>query len=419
MAVHVQMTLLSYAASTQHVSEIGCAIFLRCRGFDKKKAGRSDKIASWIWGAKPRHENLEGFAQGPAEEKRALVEKFRRDIHQLFKKSPTGTISAFKAENTWQEKGANFLRAFYDDLNDSKLPACYFLDSSAGDFRRQDFLRAFFKENGTLHVCPVCDESGSYTSSGGKVRTDIEHYFPQRWYPHFACHPFNLIPICHICNAAVHGDKDPLQLTKNRRLELQDIVLPYRGRGLGTVTRLKVELNEKQSATFQDLVSIDENNYDTQICMLKMMYNIPNRWNKDERIDKVGEALFRRMRQFLRGSYELSGGDSLRPVLWNALHQLVYFLHTSSGKHYEGGDYGKDPFAFAMKWLLVEILREEEQHIKVATEESLTIAEPFSLPLLCELAKWLGQDVKSSDEYAAVAAMLIRLASDESSVEAT
>jgi hypothetical protein len=305
----------------------------------------------------------------------------------------------------------------YDDLNDSKLPACYFLASQAGDFHRQDFFRAFLKENGTLHVCPVCDESGSYTSSRGNIRTDIEHYFPQSLYPHFACHPYNLIPICHLCNSAIHGDKDPLQLDKNNRLELQEIVLPYRGLGLGTVTRLKVELNDVQSATFKELISTDEENtYYTQIRTLERMYEVPSRWNKHHEIDKVGEALFRRMRQFLRGSYELSGGNSLRPVLMDALHQLVYFLHTAGEKDYERGDYGKDPFAFAMKWLLVEILKEENKQMDLTLGESLNVTNLFSLPLLHELADWLGQDAESNDEYVAVAVRLIRLASGESSV---
>jgi len=29
-------------------------------------------------------------------------------------------------------------------------------------------------------------------------------------YPHFACHPYNLIPICYSCNSSIKGLKDPL-----------------------------------------------------------------------------------------------------------------------------------------------------------------------------------------------------------------
>jgi len=87
------------------------------------------------------------------------------------------------------------------------------------------------------------------------------------------------------------------------------------------------------------------------------------RWNAHNDIDKVGETLFRRMRQFLRGSHELPIGgspESAWSVLQFALYQLVYSLHTEGEEGYRGGDFGKDPFAFAMKWLLVTILNEEK-----------------------------------------------------------
>lgn len=436
-AVSVQMTLLTYAASesSQDLSEERCAAYLQANGFDAIKQDRSRNIAQWIWSLKERHEPLIGFAAGPFEEKCRLVERLQYETQLLSaQESPRGIVnivdiprnspqkqgnSRRNREKSWQEQGADFLRRFYYELSKTKLPKYLFSESDAEDFSRQGFLRAFMAENKALYVCPVCDESGSYTSSEGEIYTDIEHYFPQSKYPHFACHPYNLIPICHLCNSAIHGDKDPLQpVNSSSRLQLQDIVLPYRDLSLGTVTRLNIVLdNASQSATFDSLVSTETgNSFSTQIDSFAWLYKIPKRWNEHNDIDKVGETLFRRMRQFLRGAHELAIGNSPKsvwPVFEYALYQLVYSLHTQGEEGFEGGDFGKDPYAFAMKWLLVTILNEESFLSGQDHEDGQNDRSEFQFPLLNELAHWLGQNMSSKDEYIACATMLIKMLSDE------
>jgi hypothetical protein len=170
------------------------------------------------------------------------------------------------------------------------------------------------------------------------------------------------------------------------RLRLEDIILPYRGFGLGTVTRLIIAPDDTaQSATFADLVStVPGKSYKTQIDTFASVYEIPQRWNEQNGIDKVGEMLFRRMRHFLRGTYELAisnSPESIWSVLEYALYQLVYSLHTQGEEGYKGGDFGKDPFAFAMKWLLVTILNEETQFAGqegISSENTLEY-HPFSV----------------------------------------
>jgi hypothetical protein len=84
-------------------------------------------------------------------------------------------------------------------------------EPGASPFGRQGFLQAFTDANRDLYVCEVCDESGYYTIVEGNLRTDIDHYLPKSRYPHFACHPYYLIPICKACNQVVKGTKDPLE----------------------------------------------------------------------------------------------------------------------------------------------------------------------------------------------------------------
>jgi hypothetical protein len=428
--VDLQMVLLFYAASesSQNLGVEQCTAYLQVNGFDATKQSRSPNIAQWIWRSKDRREPLIGFAAGPFEDKHKLVERLQRETQLLSaQESPGGVVNIVdiprsthrNQEKSWQEQGADFLRMFYNELSKAKLPGYLFSDPEAKDFSRKDFLVAFLAENNALYVCPICDESGSYTSSGGEIYTDIEHYFPQSKYPHFACHPYNLIPICHLCNSAIHGAKDPL-LPDNSgsRLQLHDIILPYHKLSLGTVTRLNIMLdNASQSATFDSLVStVSGKSYKTQIDSFDWMYEIPSRWNAHNDIDKVGETLFRRMRQFLRGSHELPIGvtpETVWPVLRYALYQLVYSLHTKGEYGYEGGDFGKDPYAFAMKWLLVTILNEERPLSGQDNQDKQDDQSEFHFPLLKELARWLGQDMNNKDEYITCAEILLKMLIDE------
>jgi hypothetical protein len=122
------------------------------------------------------------------------------------------------------------------------------------------------------------------------------------------------------------------------------------------------------------------------------------------------------MRQFLRGSFELPVGNSpvsVWPVFRYALYQLVHSLHTNDEEGYNGGDFGKDPYSFAMKWLLVTILNEERLYLEQNKEDEQNDQSEFHFPLLKELAHWLGQDMNNKDEYIMCAEMLIKMLSGE------
>jgi hypothetical protein len=68
------------------------------------------------------------------------------------------------------------------------------------------------------------------------INRDELYYLPESAYPHLACHPFNLIPVCHHCNAMIKGKANPLQGSSRDWLSVEDIFLPYRETGLGART---------------------------------------------------------------------------------------------------------------------------------------------------------------------------------------
>lgn len=51
-------------------------------------------------------------------------------------------------------------------------------------------------------VCPYCNRSYIVTLKKGKVRPQLDHYYPKAKYPYLALSLYNLIPSCGTCNQA-------------------------------------------------------------------------------------------------------------------------------------------------------------------------------------------------------------------------
>lgn len=53
-----------------------------------------------------------------------------------------------------------------------------------------------------ITVCPYCNRLYIMTLRSGKVRPQLDHFFPKSKYPYLALSLYNLIPSCNICNMA-------------------------------------------------------------------------------------------------------------------------------------------------------------------------------------------------------------------------
>lgn len=63
-----------------------------------------------------------------------------------------------------------------------------------------DYTKYVFVENIDIKTCPYCNRNYIFIYDEGKIRPEIDHFFPKSHYPYFAMSYFNLIPCCHICN---------------------------------------------------------------------------------------------------------------------------------------------------------------------------------------------------------------------------
>ena len=280
------------------------------------------------------------------------------------------------------ESGGDFLRRFYVDLcSPTGLPGYIFFEPGAISFGRQDLLIAFKEANHHLHICAVCDETGYHTTLGGHIFAEIDHYLPESMYPHLACHPFNLIPICHYCNAMIKGKANPLQGWSSDRLGVEDIFLPYRETGLGSRTYLQIRLGRALTeAEFGELRPREESNLHSRLEGFRRVYKIPDRWC--QRVDQIGPQLLKRIREFLRG---IPVNALNARSLLNELDELLYSIHQ---------DQGSEPFACAKMWWLAALINDE---VEPATRRRQH-ASGLTSPLLEEIGAMLQLDRRAGGD---------------------
>ncbi|MDD7793716.1 HNH endonuclease [Clostridium sp. 'White wine YQ'] len=61
-----------------------------------------------------------------------------------------------------------------------------------------------------LKVCPYCNRQyiTPIYSEAGKMRADLDHFFPKSRYPYLSMSIFNLVPSCKFCNSSLKGKKE-------------------------------------------------------------------------------------------------------------------------------------------------------------------------------------------------------------------
>ena len=57
-----------------------------------------------------------------------------------------------------------------------------------------------FVEELNIKTCPYCNRNYTFVVKKGKLRPEIDHFYPKTLYPYLAVNYFNLIPSCQTCN---------------------------------------------------------------------------------------------------------------------------------------------------------------------------------------------------------------------------
>lgn len=427
--VLLQLFLLYHAASTPTINAHTCERFLSHKKFFQ---GRSKKIVDWLWqpGTTKRHKHLKNFAssfEAKSNEERDKEQQTKIDwclcllseAASLYGLTypPLEVMNFFGDDNNpecdeknapnWKREAKCFLLYFYSEYlqTNKKFPVEFFSDPEATEFGRQDILAAFLKENQHLEVCAFCDESRYYTQDEKSTYTSLDHYFPKSHYPHFACHPYNLIPTCPFCNSSIKGEHDPFIDTSGRRRTLSKYSLPYRNEGRGHDSYLEVSLG-RGSVPFEitkirprkdNAGNIDPEIYQA-IEILTQVHNIPGRWITATEIHKISETLYRRMRQFFCNGQNIPPNFDMSPIIvYDMLKRLLYYINEE--------DRQRDPFAFAMTWMLVALINDElRPFIEKKPNYSYSV-------LWEEIIDWFGQNPVNNTKQNMIADSLLAIPS--------
>jgi len=77
-----------------------------------------------------------------------------------------------------------------------------------------------FVEKLGVDTCPYCNRNYTFVVRRGKLRPEIDHFYPKTIYPYLAVNFFNLIPSCQTCNKTKSNDMNfdwinPYDIQKN------------------------------------------------------------------------------------------------------------------------------------------------------------------------------------------------------------
>jgi hypothetical protein len=137
--------------------------------------------------------------------------------------------------------------------------------------------------------------------------------------------------------------------------------------------------------------SLDRAAIEEAIALQQELYQIPGRWQKPGAMLKISDTLFRRMRHFIGDGQTIITGSDMQVEVYNALKQLLYYLDQE--------DQQKDPFAFAMTWILVALLQGK-----------------YTQALVEEVNSWTGQSLEESKKRHEHAEGLLKIVQESQNI---
>lgn len=162
-------------------------------------------------------------------EKERVLEAYKHDIDFYEHLNDENfTFAYFDLCEETQDKVKPLMEYCYDLLQSPGLPlrpTSPTVKKRKPKITRQRLVDEFWKRNeDVLSVCACCD-GPSHRITLKKAYGHADHFFPRSKYPFLSIHPYNLVPICTICNSFFKIDKDPLENHKHETL--LDTYHPY------------------------------------------------------------------------------------------------------------------------------------------------------------------------------------------------
>lgn len=238
---------------------------------------------------------------------------------------------------------SNCLKPFYEFLGRSGYPPEIMAPVKEGGFCREDIINGFINSNPFIqYVCPSCDYVFSYipdqTNPQGYT---IEHQFPRSLYPAICLNPYNLIPMCYVCNQK-KGSKDPLCPPCE-----PPFTIPYNE----VLHSIKRPIRDNANLVFSTSTAVEIMQFEptkegiTQnaIAGYSTLYAIPDRWQFDRiRVTNRADSNIRWALRVLSNNFKTEIDNE---VLWQAVELAIEEMEGKFG--YEQFNY---PAASWLRW---------------------------------------------------------------------
>jgi hypothetical protein len=275
-------------------------------------------------------------------QKQIVLEDFEHDLDFYFHLDDSDFIFGFSPGISDAHKHAQVcLNAFYEFLT-WEIPGA--LTKSGRNFHRRDIVRSYLDQNPILAiVCPCCDNSWPEPKRENGTPHTLEHFFHKEAHPTICLHPYNLIPVCDICNGR-RGNKEMLCPTVDADLAISQIFHPIE-RPAREYAQLEFRSRRLQPEMMYFVNSpkrIDD--WQAAIDAYRELYDIPRRWQTNW--TQVQQTANSAIRYALQGLQHASG--LITPEQFEReLSAIVKTFMPDNG----GGHYGRYQYP-AGRWLL-------------------------------------------------------------------
>jgi hypothetical protein len=230
---------------------------------------------------------------------------------QYMQASPKNTreeiLGAFDNDTSFHEHhddaGFQFLfKALHDDTQKALRPVMErfytdILDAGfdkilANRFNRDSFTAAFWSSNAIMLICPACDTlrpeekrerpDKDEEEETSKIYAEVDHFFPKSKYPFLSVHPYNLVPICSVCNKYYKSDQDPIDAHSDA--PLSRCFLPYlrpaKDSGQNpTEDQIEVKISRTtQGTAYQVEIEDASKAFPCRVANLERLFKLSDRW---------------------------------------------------------------------------------------------------------------------------------------------
>jgi len=283
-------------------------------------------------------QNLNALAKCTPEQKQTVLDDFEHDLEfYLHLDDPDFKFAFSPGISEAHEHAKICLNAFYEFLTWGFPDS---LTQSGRVFHRQDIVQSYLDQNPILEtVCPCCDNSWPEPTRRNGTSYTLEHFFHKEEHATICLHPYNLVPICTVCNNR-RGNKEMLDPTETESLKINQIFHPI-DRPAREYAQLEFRSRQMQPEMMYFANSpkrIDD--WQTAIEAYRAIYDIPDRWQANwQQIQHTANSAIRFALQGLPQVNEEQFEQELSRI-------VKVFMPDKGGK-----DYGRYQYP-AGRWLI-------------------------------------------------------------------